>query len=276
MNRTLTILSIILLSIIAIVLIVFTVILSTRNNDFGFNLFSFMSGQSNKLVESKEFDEVNNININVDAADVYVKYSDNKKYKVELYSDNVESYSVENEEDLNIKLNEKNAIFFIKKQARVVLYIPSDYSNTISISATAGDINSFAFENAKFKISVTSGDVNVDKADVLDITSKTGDVVNSKTNIVLIHSTTGDIKLGEVNKSLDISTTTGDIVINKINLTESSNIKTTTGDIVVGSKNDNIYVEAETTTGDVKVNNNDRFAELVLHIKATTGDVKVG
>ena len=87
--------------------------------------------------------------------------------------------------------------------------------------------------------------------------------------------TTGDIELGNINKSLNLKTTTGDIEIESINLSENSNIETTTGDVKIDDINE-VYVETESKTGDVRINDNDRYADYKLHIKVTTGDIKVG
>ena len=276
MNKPLIIVSIILLSVVAITLSIFGFLFSIGKIEFNDNWYNMFNNQSTKLVDSKEYDEVNDIYIKSNTADVNIEYSDNNKFKVELYSDDYKNESIDlDDKDLKIDLEEKSTWTLFRKQPHIVLYIPSDYSNKIDVTSVTGDLKTRSFESASFKIQVTTGDIDIEKADILDITTKTGDITNNKVNTILLHCTTGDIRLGEVNKSLDIVTTTGDVKIDTINILENSKIKTTTGDVVIGSKN-NVYVETESKTGDVNINNNDRYAEYVLNIQVTTGDIKVG
>ena len=271
MNKKLTIVLIILLSFIALALGgLLTLLIS---NDFKFeNIFN---RQSEKLIDSNEYETINNIYIDSNTADVYIKYSENDKVKVELYSDNAKSHDISLDgEDLKIELKEKNSFFF-SKQARIIVYVPSEYANKINIANKTGDIESESLNQASFIIKLSTGDVKIKKADTLDITTSTGDIKVDEASTIKVKCSTGDIKLGKVTNSLDLKTTTGDIKIKDINLNEDGEIKTTTGDIRIDSIN-NVYVEASTKTGDVKINNNDRFADHVLNISATTGDIKVG
>lgn len=275
MNKGLKIVSIILLSFIAISLGILMYILINNNYQFDSNFINIFGGDSNTLLDSKEYDEVGNIYIDSNVADIYINNSSDNKVKVELYSDNAKNYNISlSDNDLKVELEENNKAMLFNKNAKIILYVPSDYKNKFEINNTTGDIEASAYENASFKINVTSGDVKIDKANILDITTKTGDINNNRVNVIKVECTTGDILLGKVDKSLNLKTTTGDIKIDEINLSLNSDIQTTTGDVTIYKKN-NVYVETETKTGDVKVNNNDRFAEFTLQIKVITGDIKV-
>ena len=277
MNKAVTIILIIFLCLIAIGLGLFVFFFSLGKIQFNDNWFNIFNRESTTLVDSKEYNEINDIYIKSNTADIYIKYSENKKYKVELYSDSVKNESISlSDKDLKVELEENNHFIFLGKQPRIILYVPSDFNNKFDITTTTGDINSEAYNDATFKVAVTTGDVEIDKADVLDIVTKTGDIKNNKVNTVKAVCTTGNMRFGDINKSLDLKTTTGDIRIDTIDLKESGNIQTTTGDVRISNKNE-VYVEAESKTGDIKINNNaDRFTELSLHIKVTTGDIKVG
>ena len=85
---------------------------------------------------------------------------------------------------------------------------------------------------------------------------------------------TGDITLGDINGSLDLTLTTGDIKVDKANLTKNSIIKSGTGDVKI-RKTTNCYVEATTKVGDTRVNNNDRKSDNVLTITSRVGDIRV-
>ena len=277
MSRVGTIILIIVLSIIAIGIGLFAFLFSIGKIQLNENYFNIFNRQSNTLIDSKEYNEIEDIYISTNRADVHIEYSTDKKYKVELYSDNEKNHSIDlSNKDLKIELEEKQNFGFFPKQARIIIYVPQEYKNVFNIETTTGDINAFAFNNASFKIKVTTGDVDIDKADSLDIVTSTGDITNNVVNTIKAVCTTGDIRLGDINNSIDLKTTTGDIRIDTIDLKESGNIQTTTGDVRISNKN-NVYIETESKTGDVRIDNNaDRMTELSLHIKVTTGDIRVG
>ena len=275
-NKSLKIILVLLLSIVAIGLGIFLYILINTDFKFDANFIRTFNNSSNTLIESKECDEVNNIYINSNVADVYIEHSEDNKIKVELYSDNNKSHNISLvDNDLKIELEEDTKKTFLTKQARIVLYVPSDYDNAFDITNKVGDIKSSGYENATFKVSLTTGDVKVDKANILDVKAITGDIKNNQVNKVKVDCTTGDIKLGKVNKKLELKTATGDVKIDNIILIEDSSINTTIGDVKINNKN-NIYVETDVKTGDVNINKNNRFANATLYIKVTTGDIKVG
>ena len=277
MNKTGTIILIIFLFLIAVGLGVFAFFFSVGAIQLNGNYFNLFSRQSTTLIDSKEFDKVENISIRTNTADIQIQYSTDDKYKVEMYSDNEKEHSINlSGDDLKIDLQEKDKFGFFPKQARIILYVPSEFKNKFDISTTTGDVDAYAFENATFKVTVSTGDIDIDIANTMDVTTTTGDIHNNYVETINAKCSTGDIRLGKVNNALNIVTTTGDIRIDTIDLKESGNIQTTTGDVVIDNKNE-IYVETESKTGDIKINNNaDRFTELSLHIKVTTGDIKVG
>ena len=71
-----------------------------------------------------------------------------------------------------------------------------------------------------------------------------------------------------------ISSISGNIIVDIINITENSSIKANSGNVVINNKND-IYVETETNSGDEDVKNNNRMAEIVLKITTTSGSIRV-
>lgn len=276
MNRTLTIVLIIILSLIAIGIGAFAFLFSIGKISLNNNWYNIFNRESTTLVESKTYDKVEVIYVKSNTADVYIKHATDNKFSVEIYSDNEKSHSIDlSSNDLKVELEENNHFLF-GKQPRIILYVPSEFENKIDIVNRTGDINSESYEKAKFKIDVTTGDTEIDKIDVADIKTTTGDIRINTINTIQAVCTTGDIRVDSINYSLDLKTTTGDIRIETADLKESGNIQTTTGDVRINTLNE-VYVETESKTGDVRVNNKaDRMSELSLHIKVTTGDIKVG
>lgn len=277
MNKAGTIILIIMLALLAIGIGVFAFLFSIGKIELNQNYFNLFNRQSNTLIDSNEFEDVESITVETNMSDIHIEYSNDDKYKVELYSDNVKEHSITlNKKDLKVVLYDKDRIGIFPKQSRVMLYIPKEYKDRIDITTNTGDVNAYAFKDATFKVKVTTGDIDIDEANTLDLVTTTGDIKNNNVETINAKCTTGDIRLGTVNNVLNLQTTTGDIRIDTINLKESSNIQTTTGDVRISNKNE-VYVETESKTGDVRINNNaDRFTELSLHIKVTTGDIKVG
>ena len=276
-DKTLKIILILFLSILCVGLGIVLYILINNNYKYENLKITLFSNNSSKLLESKKIDVVNDIYIDSNISDVYIKNSEDEKIKVELFSDNSKNYSIKlDNNDLKVFMEVDKKISLFSKLSKIVLYVPSSFSNNFYITDTTGDIEIANYKNASFKVKLTTGDISVDKANILDVITKTGDIKINKTNTVKAECKTCDIKIDTVDNSLDLKTTTGDIKINKVDLKENSSIETTTGDVKINSKNDNIYIETESKIGDVKVDNNNRFADYTLHIKVITGDIKVG
>ena len=239
----------------------------------GFN-FEFSSAKLD-LIDSKEFDSINNLDIDTDTADIYIKKSTDEKVKVELYSNDYKEEEINNTSDsLNIVLKKKCKVFCFMKRSKINVYLPESYSNNMTINATTSDIEADAYSSSDINIKVTTGDINLKSNKNATINVTTGDVEIGSVNDINVTSTTGDIKLGKVNNNINIKTTTGDFDIDEVNISKNSSIKTTTGDVYIKNAN-NIYVDAHTTTGDVKIENNNRKSDIELTINTTTGDVKV-
>ena len=143
MDKIIKLILIILLSILVVGLSFF--LYKFIKGDYSFD-FSVFSNQSNTLVETKVFDSINDINIKSDVADIYINNNTDNNYKVEIYSDTVKNYSIDNTtESLNISFENKANIFFAKT-SRIVLYIPSTYNKNIMVNSNTGDISVESFD----------------------------------------------------------------------------------------------------------------------------------
>lgn len=240
-------------------------------NDYSFDFFN----KKLELIDSKEFDSINNLNINTDTADVYIKTSENNMVKVELYSNDAKENEIENTANsLNVILKQECHFFCFANKSKINVYLPASYSNDINIVSTTGDIFADDYASSNLNLVLTTGDVFLKNVKNAEINVTTGDIKINSVNDVKIITTTGDIVLGKVNNYLDLETTTGDIDIDEANLSKNSTINATTGDINIKKIND-VYVDAKTTTGDTDVENNNRKSDIELSIKTTTGDVRV-
>lgn len=289
MNKTVNIIIIILLSIITIFvtgLFVYLMCGNSLNFKFEFNNYS-----TNK-VETKEFDLVDDININANLSDVLIEKSDTNKIIVELYSDNNIDHSINvDNKKVDINFYDNNVFNIFKKKNRVLVKLPEDYKDKLNINVTTGDVKIKSFKNLKSNIIVQTGDIIAELLDEAIIDSKTGDIkidninkinCNNTTgdikinmiNDAFINSKTGDVKINELNNSSDITVITGDVKVSNATINEDSFIKVTTGDVKIASYS-GAFIETSNNIGDVKINNNNRNHEKTLKITSNIGDIKI-
>lgn len=289
MNKGLTITLIAFLSIIAISLTTGLIVL--LKSDFKFEEINF-DNLSTNLVEEKEINDIKDLDINTDSADIIIEGRETDTIKVELYSNNANDYEITDGDVIKVVLKEKKrGFFFGRKMPNVKIYLPKSYSNNIKTNSNAGDTNIKGIKDASINIKSDVGDLKVDEIAKANITSRVGDIKIKKVNELVVDGNIGDVEVGEVNmiisktdtgdvdiktinNSLDINSKTGDIKIESVNLKENSLIKSNTGDIRIKST-EGCYIEGRSNVGDVDINNNDRKSDIVLTIKNNIGDIKV-
>lgn len=269
MNNGIKIFLIVLLSLLVLGLVFFLVGFIVNGYSF-----DFIFGET-KLIETKEFDSINNLSIDTNIADIYIKESKDDKVKVELYSKKYEEKEISNtEKELKVTLKEKCVLFCFFNRSKINVYLPKNYDKDIVINSTTGDIEVDSYSKSDAVINTTTGDINLKSIKDATVNVTTGDIDIDEVNDLVINSTTGDINLGIVNNSIELSTTTGDIDIKELNINKNSKIKASTGDICI-KKTNSIYIEGNTSTGDVNISNNNRKSDIELKIKTSTGDIDV-
>ena len=305
MNKKLSVILIILLTILVCTLVGGLVML--LRSDFDFSSFKISTGYAEKL-EEKEIENLKDLNIKTKVADIFIETKEINNIKVELYSEHAEEYEItELDNEIKRVLIEKNRFISFGKNAKVVVYVPVSYTNNVKIENKTGDINIKELPESDLNVELTTGDVEVDKINNATISTTTGDIEIGEANELVLSVTTGDIKLENaksivssattgdleigsvdevvsstttgdmklknVNNSMNLSATTGDVNINEAIINENSKIETTTGDINIKTVS-NCYIDAKTKVGDTKVNNNDRKSDIELVITSKVGDIK--
>ena len=274
MSNALKIVLIILLSIIALALIGILCLLLVRGDKFNFSIFS--SRESTTIVEEKNIEELKNINIDIDYADLEINLSNDNNIDIKLYSEDAKEHSISIEEDINVVFKQEKKIFsFFRKSPRAVISIPKDYDKIVTVKGGVLDIKGCGTDKLILNVTLNVGDVKVDNMDIANIKIQTGDVKLDTVNDLTVDSKTGDIKVKNVNKKLDITSNVGDVKIDRVYLTLNSKINNSTGDVKIGKVND-IYVDGKTNVGDVKIEGGDRKSDIELSIKSHIGDIKVG
>ncbi len=229
--------------------------------DFNFKEV-FGIGESTNLVKEYEFDNEKDINIMINTGNVYLKSSDNNKFKVQLYSDKLEEEKIEEENNrVDILLKEEKLGFFKKilnhKVGAIYVYLPKEFESKIIIDCNVGDIKVDNYIYASLKISLDVGDIEIGEIKDLEI----------KNNI-------GDIDINKINSYLDIDVDTGDVEINEANLTRNSKIVVNVGEVEIKKAGD-LYIEAKSDVGKVDINNNNKDSDVTLDIRVDVGEISV-
>lgn len=260
--------------IILLVLLVFAIGIGLYlfiKNDYSFDFLT----KDAKIVEEKEFDSINNLSIDTDTADVYIKQSEDNKIKVELYSNDSKEHEISNTSDsLNVTLKNSCFFFCFFNRSKIVVYLPKTFNKNIIMHGSTSDLYiENDYENSDVNIKLSTGDIHAKKIHNANIVVSTGDIKIGSVYDIKTESSTGDVTIDKVNNSMDIKTTTGDVRISDVTITKNSNISTSTGDVTINSIK-NVYVEGSTSTGDVRINNNDRKSDIELNIHTSTGDIR--
>lgn len=292
MKKGLTITLIIILSAVVIGLSGLLYFTITNPN---INIFEFSAtfGYSTNIIEEKEIDDIKDLNISTNIADVKIEEKDIDYIKVILYSNNAKSHSIiDNSNEIEISLIEKNKLVEIfNKTGNIKVYVPKDYSKVVKVNSNVGDIKIQNLNNASLVATSSVGDIKVQSIKDANINNKTGDVKITNVSTLVVKSgtgdikvenvdrisstlTTGDIKIGNVSNSLNLSSKTGDIRVENAYIKKDSKISSGIGDVKIKSIR-GCYISGNTNIGDTKINNIDRKSDTVLNISSKVGDIKV-
>lgn len=256
-TRGLIIILIMLLLVIIITLICFLFFSLTK----GITLFE--KKESTIIVDKTyEIKEINNIEVLSNAGDVFFEESSDDKLRVVVYGgDNSDCKVSQNSNNLKIDYSQhfKNKWFNFNHYINdIIVYIPSSFSNEITVKNNYGDCKVGNLESATINIKLDCGDIEIEKA-----------------RNVNLKCSYGDTKVGTILNKCEIKSNCGDIKLENLELKENSTIESDLGDVKIEKIND-IYVDANVQLGDTKIEQNNRYAEITLKIQNNCGDIEVG
>ena len=269
MDRTLTIVRIVLLSLLVLILSGVLIIFMTKG-------FKFEFGQAELIYDEVIKEEFDKIDIQTESLDIRFEKSNNEEVSVKIYDDkdNEPTVKVEDNTLKVISKNRKVVHFGLNfKKNEIVISLPESLYDLV-IDSKSGDITS-PVDFKTISIKSTSGDIEVSSATDIDIKSTSGDIKVEEADNLTIESTSGDIFVKKVNNKLNIESTSGDIKVSDLSLTDNSTIKATSGDVTINSDSEDIYYDAHATSGDIRIDNNNRHAEVELEINTKSGDITV-
>lgn len=287
-----TIFLIILLSLTIVILTIFMIFM--MNKKFSLNFRSFFTQRVEELqIEETYKNTYDKINIKTDAADVYIKKSENEDIYLKVYAEKNHANVIDNETELNIEVKQDKCIGICinNKISKVELYIPENYEKEIKIDNNYGDVEIESFEKLNLNIKEDAGDIKIEKANIVNIDNNYGDIeineINEgtikesagdvkiiKVNSIDVKNNYGDVKITEINEYVKVDSNAGDVKIQNLNITKDSLITTDVGSIKIEKTND-IRIDADSDVGEVKIRENNKNAEVTLKIENNVGDIKV-
>ena len=277
MNKGLVIFTIILLFLTIVLLV--GVLFVSINGGRVFEGFSIELGKDCEKVvdETFEIEDFDDVDINIDAANVEVVESEDNKVKVEIYAKNKEDYNVSIEDrKLVVKEITRNKIRFSlgEKNKRVIVSLPKGYANKMDIKTDAGNVKVVSFEESNVDIKTDAGNVNVEKINNIKVNTDAGNVNIDDTKNAEIKTDAGNVKINKVTESIIINVNAGNVNIDEVELKADSSIETDFGNIKIEKTND-LNIEAKTDVGKVNIENNNRKADVTLKITSDCGNINV-
>ena len=297
-NKGVKIVLIIILVILVIALVNFMIYaIINRNNDYSvkFSLIAF--GDNTEKIFEKEYkpEELDKINVDVSASNVFIEKVDVDKIKVTAYGEKDEKINETiNDNELSITKSKTKVFIFAMLywcDEKIIIQVPNECDEDFNIHTSSGDIVAPNLENNVINFETSSGKIECGNIKNGNFKSSSGDITVGSGNEITIQTSSGSIKAGNFNKlsaeassgEIDINkieeycnlvTSSGNIDIESLNIIENSFISARSGNVDINGKND-IYVETETTSGDADVKNNNRMAKIVLKITTTSGNIRI-
>lgn len=276
-SKTLAITKIILLSLIALLLTTILIILLVRPKS-NLNFFKFQS--KSELVYEKDIEEqIKKIKVNTKASSIQIEKSDSNKVSVKYYGDKNDkdlSLTTDNE---TLNITEDTSYFCIGfcsyAEHKIVISLPKEIDYELDLNTASGDVYLPDAKLSNVKIKTISGDIAAITASNANLESTSGDIEINEVEKLSAKTISGEISANQIKRSCDIKTTSGDVEIVSLEITNNSKIVTISGDVDI-EINRGSYVKTETISGEVSINNNNRYAKSELTIKTTSGDIEVG
>lgn len=273
-NKGLIYTLIVFFSCLTIALIVLLILLLKGNVRLG--NFNFSNTESSELILEKEYDsDFENIDIDIELGNVYIKNSSDDTTKVIIYGDK-DRLEYNDKENLDIKYKGRVCvgICFNNEQPKIEIYLSEDALSKVDIDNKYGDVRVDSFNNLALDLKLSYGDIEIDKVNTLEVDSAYGDIDVDEAKEINSSNDYGNVKVGKITSYFNMENDCGDIKIDEVILDKNSSIKASLGNIKIGKTNE-LYIDAHTSLGDVKVNENNNKSDITLKIENSCGDIKV-
>lgn len=216
-----------------------------------------------------------NINVWVkdDIDDVIVKYSTKENGSLEVD---------ENKNSVDIKEKTKKSLFFFyfkNESPTLSIYLPSNYSQDLSLKSISGKIESYNNLNLNnLEINTTSGDLyflDIKTNNELSIKTLSGAIKleNVTSNEIDFSSTSGEIETYTLkSNNIDISNISGEIYVDKI-YADNINVSVTSSDVELDYLDIINQIDLKSVSGDIDLILNDKNYKYMA--KTTSGIISI-
>lgn len=276
-NKTLTIIKLILLSIIALLLTTILIVLLVKPRS-NFNLFK-VNNKSELVYERDITEPIKKINITTKASSIQVETNDTNKISVKYYGDKEDKELDLSTANEVLNINEDTSYFCLGfcnfAEHKIIISLPKEIDYELDFNTASGDIYIPNINLSNISIKTVSGDIKVINAKNANLESTSGDIEITEVEKLVSKTVSGEINVNRIKRSCDIKTTSGDVDISLLDITTNSNISTISGEVEIET-NRTSYVKTETVSGEVSIDDNNRYAKTELTVKTTSGDIEVG
>lgn len=271
-----TIFMIVLLSILCIILLGFMI--AVMCGVLPIWKFNFQQSKtSSRLAYEEVFDgEFQKIDIDLSYGDIQVMPSEDEFVHVAIYSEK-DLFDVNDTSTfLSIQFREEEGFHFSfsREKDLVLLYLPLDYDNLVSLFVDGGDVLVSDFLNASFDITMNMGDATIGKINTLSIDSDMGNISIDTVARLTVSQDMGDIEIDSITEEVSIKNDMGNVDILNLSLKKDSKIELSLGDVQIDHV-DNVYIDASVDLGDIDITKNNRKASYTLTIENDMGDITV-
>ena len=243
-----------------------------KNFDFSFNI----GGTYEKIMEKDiDIETFKDLKMNYKVGNIYIKHSEENKVKVVAFGKETDEVKCEVTDNLlYIEDFHKEEIELGSKERKIEIYLPKEFSNTITCDGNAGNIKIEDFDNAKLNINTKAGNVNIGNTALASILTDAGNIKVKKVPELRIETNAGNINVEEVSKKCNIKSDAGNIKVENLLVTENSSIETDMGNINI-EKTSDVNVQTKHGLGVVKVENNNTSSNITVYVKTDLGNIHV-
>lgn len=205
-----------------------------------------------------------NLDISTISSDIILKESSDENVKISCYeSDRISFNTSVTEETLKIeeKDNRKWYEFLLPfigiKDTPLVIELPENNWENITLNSTSGNINADSFVCWEFYADTTSGDI--------DLSNMLTD------NEIRLDTTSGDITVKRsCSDTIRSESTSGDIYISDITYANEIGAYSTSGEISIYSLSDVVSLLANATSGDIEIHS---LVTDTIGLETVSGDI---
>ncbi len=144
--------------------------------------------------------------------------------------------------------------------------------NEVEIQASSGSIKAGNFN--KITAEASSGKIEIGTIEEGTVKTSSGRITIEGAKKIQAEASSGKIDINTIEEYCHLTTSSGSIDVDSLNITENSYISAKSGSVSIKSKND-IYVEANSNSGGIDIKNNNRKSDIELKVTTTSGSINI-